>query len=133
MPTFGNLGASEMTPILAPSNYSELHERVSEALGPCRRPILIGFDGRDHNGKTSAANWLAWQLGMPAIHLDLFYQPSESESAISWRADDLARCLKARSAKPIIVEAFAANVLGSRIAAAPSLPYPPKYSVNLRK
>src|ERR1700730_209472 len=104
MPTFGNLGASEMTPILAPSNYSELHERVSEALGPCRRPILIGFDGRDHNGKTSAANWLAWQLGMPAIHLDLFYQTSESESAISWRADALARCLKARGAKPIIVE-----------------------------
>jgi hypothetical protein len=99
-----NLGASEMTSILAPSNYSEMRERVSEALGLCRSPILIGFDGRDGDGKTSAANWLAWQFGMPAIHLDLFYQRSKSESAISWRTDDLARCFEARGAKPIIVE-----------------------------
>jgi hypothetical protein len=90
--------------ITAPSSYSELGERVSVALGPRRNPILIGFDGRDGDGKTSATNWLAWQFGMPAIHLDLFCRRSESESAISWRTDDLARCLKARGAKPIIVE-----------------------------
>jgi uridine kinase len=90
--------------IAAPSSYSELHAQVSEALGPCRNPILIGFDGRDGEGKTSAATWLAWQFGMPAIHLDLFIRRSESESAISWRTDDLARCLKARDTKPIIIE-----------------------------
>jgi uridine kinase len=90
--------------IIAPSSYSELRERISQALGPCRRPILIGFDGRDGHGKTSAANWLAWQFGMPAISLDLFLRRSESESAVSWRTDHLARCLKARGAKPIIVE-----------------------------
>ena len=41
---------------------------------------------------------------MPAIHLDLFIRRSESEGAISWRTDDLARCLKARDTKPIIIE-----------------------------
>jgi hypothetical protein len=88
--------------IAAPSSYSELRAQVSEALGPCRNPILI--HGRDGEGKTSAATWLAWQFGMPAIHLDLFIRRSESKSAISWRTDDLARCLKARGAKPIIIE-----------------------------
>jgi hypothetical protein len=90
--------------IAAPSSYSELRAQVSEALGPCRNPILIGFDGRDGEGKTSAATWLAWQFGMLAIHLDLFIRRSESEGAISWRTDDLARCLKARDTKPIIIE-----------------------------
>ena len=90
--------------IAAPSSYSELRAQVSEALGPCRNPILIGFDGRDGEGKTSAATWLAWQFGMPAIHLDLFIRRSESKSAISWRTDDLAGCLKARGTKPIIIE-----------------------------
>jgi uridine kinase len=90
--------------IAAPPSYLELRERVSKALGPCRSPILIGFDGRDHNGKTSAANWLAWQLGMPALHLDLFYRRSETDGSLNWRTDDLARCLEARGERPIIVE-----------------------------
>jgi hypothetical protein len=91
--------------IAAPSIYYELREHVSEALGPCRS-LLIGFDGRDGHGKTSAANWLAWEFGMPAISLDLFLRRSESPSAISWHTDDLVRCLESRerNAKPIIVE-----------------------------
>jgi uridine kinase len=90
--------------ITAPSIYTELRQRVSDALGPCRNPIIIAFDGRDGHGKTSAANWLAWQFGMPAISLDLFLR--QSSGALSWRADDLVRCLEAREkkAKPIIVE-----------------------------
>jgi hypothetical protein len=92
--------------ITAPSSYTELRQRVADALGPCRSPTLIGFDGRDGHGKTSAANWLAWQFGMPAISLDLFLRRSESPGAISWRTDELVRCLEARErrAKPIIIE-----------------------------
>jgi hypothetical protein len=90
--------------ITAPSKYLDLHTKVCAALGPYRNPILLGFDGRDGEGKTSAATWLAWQLGMPTIHLDLFIRQSESDGAISWRTDDLARCLQARGRKPIIIE-----------------------------
>ena len=90
--------------IIAPSTYSDLHAKICAVLGPDRNPVLIGFDGRDGQGKTSAATWLAWQLGMPAIHLDLFIRRSQSEGPISWRTDDLARCLQTRDTKPIIIE-----------------------------
>ena len=90
----------------APPNYSELRERVSAALGPSRNPILIGFDGRNGEGKTSAATWLAWQFGMPAVHLDLFIEEQKPDGGAicKWRTDDLARCIKARGAKPLIIE-----------------------------
>jgi pantothenate kinase-related protein Tda10 len=39
--------------IVAPSTYAELLARVA-ATGPDRRPLLIGFDGRDGGGKTTA-------------------------------------------------------------------------------
>jgi uridine kinase len=92
--------------IIAPSNYCELRARVSDVLGPERKPLIIGFDGRNGEGKTSAATWLAWQFGMSAIHLDLFIEEQKSEGGAicKWRTDDLARCLKRRGAKPIIVE-----------------------------
>jgi pantothenate kinase-related protein Tda10 len=45
--------------IVAPSTYAELLPRVAAALGPDRKPLLIGFDGRDGGGKTTSANcWL---------------------------------------------------------------------------
>jgi hypothetical protein len=92
--------------IIAPSNYCELRARVSDVLGPERKPLIIGFDGRNGEGKTSAATWLAWQFGMSAIHLDLFIEEQKSEGGAicKWRTDDLARCLKRRGARPIIVE-----------------------------
>jgi hypothetical protein len=92
--------------ITAPSIYSDLRSRVSDALGPERKPILIGFDGRNGEGKTSAATWLAWQFGMPAIHLDLFIEEQKPDGgAISkWRTEELSRCLKARGGRPLIVE-----------------------------
>lgn len=91
--------------LAAPSSYAALHAKVSEALGPERRPILIGLDGRNGHGKTSAASWLAWQFGMISIHLDLFIEEQKSEGAIcNWRTDDLARCIKSRGAKPLVIE-----------------------------
>jgi hypothetical protein len=90
--------------IVAPSSYSDLRERVSDALGPERNPIIIGLDGRNGEGKTSAATWLAWQFGMPAVHLDLFIEKQKSDGAICWHIDDLARCINARGAKPLVIE-----------------------------
>ena len=50
----------------------ELLERVQIALTPNRLPLLIAIDGADDIGKSSLASWLAWQTGMPTVHLDLF-------------------------------------------------------------
>jgi 2-phosphoglycerate kinase len=49
----------------------KLLEQVLEHLGPKRAPLLIAIDGADGVGKSSLASWLAWQIGAPAIHLDL--------------------------------------------------------------
>jgi 2-phosphoglycerate kinase len=50
----------------------ELLRRVQDALGPNRKPLLIAIDGPDGVGKSSLASWLAWQLGAPSLHLDLY-------------------------------------------------------------
>ena len=50
----------------------ELLDRVLGALTPNRLPLLIAIDGVDGGGKSSLASWLAWQLGMPAVQLDLY-------------------------------------------------------------
>src|SRR5437868_15474344 len=88
----------------APPMYDELLAKVTTALGPNREPILIGFDGTGCAGKSSAASWLAWQLGMPAIYLDLFLHEPDFKSPLQWRADEVARCLESRRARPIIAE-----------------------------
>jgi hypothetical protein len=90
--------------LIAPIQYGEMRERVGAALGLHRRPILIGVEGREGQGKTSAASWLAWQFGMPTLHLDLFAEFHEFEKAMEWRSTDLARCFKARRERPMIVE-----------------------------
>ena len=50
----------------------ELLDRVQTALTLNRLPLLIAVDGMDGVGKSSLASWLAWQTGMPTVHLDLF-------------------------------------------------------------
>jgi uridine kinase len=78
----------------------------AQYVGPGRRPILIGIDGRDGHGKSSAASWLAWQFGMPALHLDLFSNLHEFERAMEWRSSDLASSFSARLERPLIVRVF---------------------------
>jgi 2-phosphoglycerate kinase len=57
------------TPIL---RSAELLDRIKEALTPNQLPLLIAIDGADGCGKSSLASWLAWQLGIPAVQLDLY-------------------------------------------------------------
>jgi len=70
-----------------------LLDRIKEALTPNRLPLLIAVDGADNAGKSSLASWLAWQLGMPAVQLDLYLT---SLRPIQWLAEDLARVVACR-------------------------------------
>src|SRR5690242_16497425 len=83
---------------------AELLSAIKTALGPERKPLLIGLDGRWGAGKSSLASWLAWQLGMPSVHLDLYIV--RNCSPLNWRYDDLERVLAARlnQQRPVIVE-----------------------------
>jgi hypothetical protein len=88
----------------ASPEYEPLLTALHAALGPNRKPLLIGIDGREGAGKTSLSNWLAWQLGLPAIHIDLFLVQSETPAPITRRIPDFGRCIEARGDRPLIVE-----------------------------
>jgi ATPase family associated with various cellular activities (AAA) len=82
----------------------ELLRRIKEALGPHRKPLLIGIDGPDGVGKSSLASWLAWLLGMPAVHLDLYL--IRGSKPLGWITAEVDRLIEARLnlARPVIVE-----------------------------
>ncbi len=81
----------------------ELLERVKIALTPDRLPLLIAIDGADGCGKSSLASWLAWQLGMPAIQLDLYLTCLEP---VAWITKELGRVIAKRidRNRPVIVD-----------------------------
>ena len=81
----------------------ELLDRVQTALTLNRLPLLIAVDGMDGVGKSSLASWLAWQTGMPTVHLDLFIT---SLQPIQWLTADLKRVVDLRLDRrlPVIVE-----------------------------
>ena len=85
-------------------NSIDLLRTLQRKLGPNRLPLIIGIDGRSGAGKSSLASWLAWQLGMPSVHLDLYVE--RDSEPLSWRYEDLTRVITARLelARPIIVE-----------------------------
>jgi hypothetical protein len=85
-------------------NSIDLLRTLQRKLGPNRLPLIIGIDGRSGAGKSSLASWLAWQLGMPSVHLDLYVE--RDSDPLSWRYEDLVRTIAARLvlATPIIVE-----------------------------
>jgi hypothetical protein len=82
---------------------AELLDHVKKALTPNRLPLLIAIDGADGIGKSSLASWLAWQLGMPAIQLDLYLT---SLHPIQWLTEDLKRVVDRRLDRegPLIVD-----------------------------
>ena len=55
---------------------------------PNGNPLLIGVDGLNGAGKTHLANWIGWQFGIPALHLDIYCNHS------GWLADELARAAR---------------------------------------
>jgi pantothenate kinase-related protein Tda10 len=82
---------------------AELLDRVKKALTPNRLPLLIAIDGADGMGKSSLASWLAWQLGMPAVQLDLYLTSLEP---IQWLTADFKRVVDHRLERkcPLIVD-----------------------------
>jgi hypothetical protein len=82
---------------------NDLLDRIKEALTPNRLPLLIAIDGADCSGKSSLASWLAWQLGMPAVQLDLYLTGLRP---IEWLVDDLARVVARRldRDRPLILD-----------------------------
>ena len=90
----------------APAAYCELYRELWRALGypNGRRSIVIGIDGRNGQGKTALASWIAWQFEMEAIHLDLF--ADLSRFPIEWRLSELRRVIDARleRRRPALVE-----------------------------
>jgi hypothetical protein len=92
--------------IKSPLPRSEaLLKKVKEALGPDRLPLLIAIDGADGIGKSSLASWLAWQLGAPAIYLDLYV--IRGSNPLRWRSDELQSIIHTRlveHASPLIAE-----------------------------
>jgi hypothetical protein len=88
---------------IATAEYENLLKTLCAALGPDRKPLLIGIDGEAGMGKTSLSNWLTWPRHA-AIHLDLFLIQSELPASIERRVSDLDRCFKARGHRPLIVE-----------------------------
>jgi hypothetical protein len=102
--TEGSMGGFRQTLLVAPSEYAELHAAVTQRLTPNRLPLLIGIDGRDGASKSSCGSWLAWQLGMPCIHLDLYVANSNFGE---WHVDHLRRVIidgRLARKRPIIVE-----------------------------
>jgi 2-phosphoglycerate kinase len=81
----------------------ELLDRIKKALTADRLPLLIAIDGADDAGKSSLASWLAWQLGMPAVQLDLYLT---SLQPIQWLTADLARVVARRidAGRPLIID-----------------------------
>src|SRR5262245_5964906 len=82
-----------------------LLEKVHDRLGPDRLPLLIAIDGADGVGKSSLASWLAWQLGAPAIYLDLYI--IKGSNPLRWRSDELQRIINTRlveHAGPLVAE-----------------------------
>jgi hypothetical protein len=107
--------------LVAPGPYSELLAGVAKVLGPNRSPICIGFDGRDGSGKTSAASWLAWQIGASSIHFDMFSRPLTVAGPVTWFVDQIRACIDSRTRrhKPVIVESVllldAMEIIGVKV------------------
>lgn len=65
-----------------------------------RKPCIIAIDGDLNAGKTSLANWLAWQFGATVLHLDLY------EHSGSYRFEEISSIIEKRTSlkRLVIVE-----------------------------
>ena len=110
---------------LAPYSYKAAYERVAELIGyPVERSTRIfAIEGLPSAGKSSLASWLAWQFGMPAVHLDLFLIPGDI-GKIAWRESQITEAIKGRvesKRSPFIVEGVFSFAVLERLGLAPDL------------
>ncbi len=87
----------------ATSDYIQAVELIRKNI-PRRRKYTVAIDGIDHSGKSTFARYLAWQLDMSVIELDLCRKfnvcPIETD------LDILAHLIEARQkiTRPVVVE-----------------------------
>ena len=88
----------------AHDDYFKARDQIREKLGNEWLPLLIAIDGAFGAGKSGLASWLAWQLNMATIHLDLYLLEGRR-----WRISELRNAIDARIKRtsrrlPVIVE-----------------------------
>lgn len=93
---------------------STIEELTASLRGECTpwRRLLIGIDGRDGEGKSTTARWLAYTLGMPALETDTYLLAGADDYTL--RYDELGRSIASRLSRdrPVIVEGvFLLNTL----------------------
>lgn len=83
------------------------HRHLLDTLKPIiypRRKLTIGIDGVDGAGKSPLARFLSWQLGMPALETDMFFQKGKSYPFL--RFDEIGNLIYFRHFldRPVIIE-----------------------------
>lgn len=98
------MGSGSLKVKSALTGFEELLAHVQKELAPNRRPLLIAIDGPDGVGKSALASWLAWQLEMPSLHLDVYLVRDSKPQ--QWRTDDLEQAIRSRLdlGRPVVIE-----------------------------
>ncbi len=88
---------------LQSEQHTRLRDAIRGALGGWRR-FLVAIDGVDAAGKSNLGRYLGWQLGMPVIETDLYF--NTEQGGLSYHFDALRLNLDARLSRdrPVIVE-----------------------------
>jgi hypothetical protein len=118
-----------------PYSYKHAYEQVAGLIGyPVeRKSRVVAIDGLPGAGKSSLSSWLAWQFGMPTVHLDLFLVPNE-RSELIWREKQISEAINGRAGRegtPLIVEGVGAFDLLERLSIAPDIKILVKNSGNV--
>lgn len=85
------------------SDLVQIAESIRKQCVPWRA-MIVGVDGRDDEGKSTLARFLAWQLEMPCIETDTFLEVHSGSYNV--RLEDLRRVVRTRMDLdcPVIVE-----------------------------
>lgn len=92
-----------VTRMLVISDHEQLAAALSRDCQPWRA-MIVGIDGRDGEGKSRLARFLAWRLEMPCLETDTFLQTRTGTYAV--KTEDLRRAVRTRLdlKRPVIVE-----------------------------
>ena len=101
------------------SQHRQLCDDIYQALPKKRSAFVVTIDGRDCAGKSTLARYLASQLQMTALELDVFRDLDQS--AFDFRLPDLQRAIQARTKRDrhVIVEGVTVGSVLRQISVVP--------------